>query len=107
VRNENDRRDSFGVIATLVNTETRECDSFVVPGLVLAAIRVVCDECDLRGNEWRIRSLSTPRTILADLIGRTATPRNGLQRFPEGNLLGRIGRKDLLAPELEEIGAKG
>lgn len=100
----NGPRDSSGVIATLRNLTTGECESLTAPGFLTDAIRDICEECDSRDGDWRIQSLSTQRTILADLVGRPMISNTGRARFPEGIVLGRVGRKDLLAPELEPAG---
>ena len=88
----NEERDEAGVIATLNNGEVIHCS-----GLVGTALRGIADYCDLHG--LLVRSLSTLRTIVADLAVRD-TYFNGLGRrvgalLPEQSLLGRIGRSDL------------
>lgn len=88
----NDERDTAGVIVTFDSGEVVHCS-----GLAIPALRAIADYADR--HELRVRTLSTPRTILADLAVRD-TYYNGLGRrvgalLPEQALLGRIGRLDL------------
>ena len=61
------------------------------PGTRHAALEAVCRTADRLDGEWRILTISTPRTILNDL--RT---RGQKRRSPEKEMLGGIGRLDLL-----------
>lgn len=100
---ENVARDEAGVIATLVDVDSGATTSFHVPGLARDAIRVAAARCDAMGATWKVRSLSTPRTVLRDLRDARGSLRsNGFaaQVTPEPTLLGQVGRHDLLAPEL-------
>lgn len=90
----NGERNQQGVIVTIVSLETQERRMVVSPGYFDAALADICDECDRLGPEWRIQSISTPRTIAADLVGRKE---HGHARLPEENMLGRLGRLDLLS----------
>ena len=88
----NEVRDSAGCIATLSDGQVVHAS-----GLTKVALRAVADYCDLHG--LKISTVSTPRTIAADLVGRN-TYYNGIGRrtginTPEQVLLGRIGRVDL------------
>jgi hypothetical protein len=77
------------------------------PG-VLAMLREVCDEIDALPGEWKVETISTPSTILGDLQGsrRPLSLMGGGHEAhghvpedfrPELNMLGRVGRRDLLA----------
>lgn len=94
--NGNRNRDDAGVIATLSDGSVIHCT-----GLAKTALRAVAAHCD----RWELKvcTLSTPRTIAADLDIRV-TYLNGLGRrsrvsSPEQSLLGQIGRIDLYAEE--------
>ena len=94
---------AMGVNATLARGDERE--SFHFPGRsAMADLVAHCDRFD-----YRVVTISTPRTIYRDLQGSRetlanfthSTGRKG-QRMaqvntPEAKALGRIGRKDLLA----------
>jgi hypothetical protein len=87
-----DSRDEAGVIATL-------SDGMVVyfGGATKKAVSNVADYCDEHG--LRIVTLSTPRTIMRDLAGSRVERKRGrtsVLRLPEPDLLGQIGRGDLL-----------
>lgn len=100
---ENMARDEAGVIATLVDTDTGQTVAFHVPGLVRPAVEAIAERCDAMGDTWKVRSLSTPRTITRDLKGSRGLDHPGglmTEAPPEQNLLGKLGRYDLLAPEL-------
>lgn len=88
----NANRDEAGVIATLSDGSVIHCS-----GLTKTALRAIAAYCDRR--ELKVATVSTPRTIMADLAIRT-TYLNGLGRgsraaSPEQSLLGQIGRIDL------------
>lgn len=87
-----ERRD-YGVIATLVNTETGDTlvEHVGSPHTTQEAVRVVAAMCDRLGPEWKVRTISHPLSILADLRNE------GRERPPQTELtaLGRIGRGDL------------
>ena len=92
--NGNFHRDVAGVIATLDDGSVIHCSGLVKKAL--GEVAAYCDRYDLR-----VATLSTPRTVAADLAVRD-TYLNGLGRktgalTPEASLLGRIGRTDLLA----------
>jgi len=93
--NSNDVRDAAGAIATLDNGEVIHCT-----GYLRTALRVIADYCDSWG--LKVVTVSTPRTIAADLKGRN-TYYNGLGsrrrvNSVEQTLLGQIGRIALCAP---------
>jgi hypothetical protein len=98
----NDKRDEQGVIATLVDTETGATVSLHRMGLARDAVRAVAAYCDTLGETWKVQCLSTPRTIMRDLTGVRAIKANGrvMEAMPEVNLLGQVGRRDLLSPRL-------
>lgn len=85
-----------GVIATLTDGHV-----FHVPGQRKDALRVVAGVCDERRTQ--VLSLSSPQTIETDLLGHRRK-KGGSRRDtffverPEANLLGSIGRRDLLPP---------
>lgn len=100
-----ERRFETGCIATL--TRDGETRALHFTGSGTEATQAVADYCDRGG--WRIVSLSTPTTIYRDLDGsRESTKRQGGDSWfyapppvndtemPERNMLGKIGRKDLL-----------
>jgi len=97
----NQHRDAQGVIATL--TDGTVCHR---PGFLRDALRAVAEVADAR--EAKVVTVSTPRTILADL-GIRATYLNGFStktvNTPEATLLGQIGRADLIA-ELPKDGRR-
>jgi hypothetical protein len=52
-------------------------------------LRELCRELDARPGDWRIRTLSSPTTVLSDLRGRTA--QGGVVQMPEPAILTRLG----------------
>ena len=92
----NGNRDTAGVIATLTDGQVIHRK-----GLAFDAVREIAAYCDR--YEVQVVTLSTPRTIAADLRVR-GTYLNGLAHrtgvnTPEQVLLGRVGRIDLCATE--------
>ncbi len=86
-------RMDYGVTAELANIATGELRLEVVRGGLTTkqATRIVCNLCDELGGDWKIRTLSSPVTIVSDLQNR------GQERVrPEGRMLGSLGRMDLL-----------
>lgn len=60
-------------------------------------LRSLLDEADGWGGAWRVRTVSTPQTIYADLRGRKHGGKKGTDMpTPEAIFLGRIGRLDML-----------
>jgi hypothetical protein len=100
---DNIRRDLQGVTATLREQTTRATATVLFSGLLKETMRAVAAECDCRDGDWRVLCLSTPNTIKEDLKGYRVRQRwGGVSRtvFPEHQMLGRIGRIDLLDPSL-------
>lgn len=99
------RRDEGGVTVT-IQRDDGKLRTLVGEGPVLKALRAVAEDIDrLNGLDprggWKVASVSTPRTIYADLQGM----RDELAQSPERLLLGRIHRLDLLRqgrPELQD-----
>ena len=90
----NDARDRAGCIATLSDGQVVH-----VSGKAQDSLRTIASYCDRFGLQ--VVTVSTPRTILADLEGRN-TYYNRLGRITgssttEQVLLGKIGRMDLCA----------
>lgn len=71
--------------------------SLVFAGSTGEAVAELVDYCDLHGV--KVVSVSSPQTILADVQGRKVSHRSRTKRMtlPESNLLGMVGRRDLLA----------
>lgn len=98
-------RDRQGVIVTLREQSSMRVYAMHVPGLRGAALEQVAAWCDAQPLDWRLLCYSTPLTIRRDLDG-SRTQRNGQPREVDalGNVeataLARIGRSDLLDPEL-------
>lgn len=93
------QRDQFGVIVTAREIETGSVRTLHESGLRTEALRIICTRLDALEGEWRIVSCSTPETIRRDLQGHRLQKvgrRVGHVDFPERNLLGHIGRLDLL-----------
>ena len=89
--NGNENRDEAGVICTLSDGSVIH-----VSGYTKAALEVVAAYCDR--HDLAVATISTPRTVLADLRMRsTALNRlgNASRPTPELALLGQIGRGDL------------
>ncbi len=92
-----DAREADGITATL--TRGDEVRSLTLPGIGprLGLLHVIA-VCDTEG--YRIRTISTPTSILGDFRGRTPRGRNnkGQQtpRTPEMTVLGQVGRLALL-----------
>lgn len=124
------RRHAVAILDAPWNGETRQADGMIVqvvgPGgerrwfhrhheplrLALAAI---CGLLDSWPGEWRVETISTPASIYRDLQGSRAElaprdlRRNGYGEpmvpegfsTPEAQMLGQIGRLDLLASRQE------
>jgi hypothetical protein len=105
-----------GCIVTLVNLDTGRTESRHLGGVVAIRrqvkgrrlperaevsvyelLRSLCEELDRREGDWRLRSVSTPTTILSDLRKRDAAGHT-VPLAPELTALGKIGRLDLLEP---------
>jgi hypothetical protein len=98
------QRAQDGFIATLVDLDTGRTETIVRGGLVhhrpkpekilvgnYDMLRELALELDERPGRWRIRTISSPATILNDL-----TVGVDRDQQPEWLLMGRIGRPDLL-----------
>lgn len=95
-------RQRWGVIATLVDSESDEVRVVQGSGTTKEATREIAALCDARGPSWRVRSLSHPLSVYRDLInaGRDRAPQT------EGQLLGLIGRKDLVEYQRKYAGLR-
>lgn len=105
IRVNQERRFETGCIATLTDGERVFTQHFTGNGA--EATQAVADFCDAHG--FRIVTLSTPTSIYRDLQGTRAPltvrtgrvtgeekPLNDRVDVPELNMLGKIGRRDLL-----------
>lgn len=64
---------------------------------ITVLLKDFCDELRARPGDWRIRTISTPDSILTDLRGRQpAMGRNDYPEPPERQMLGNIGQLDML-----------
>jgi hypothetical protein len=105
-------RANDGVIVTLVDLDSGKSESRHLGGVMARRIggrdnrppqRIIAGvndlrhelaaELDEREGDWRIRSISTPSTILTDLLWREGNSRIPM---PEAVMLTKIGRTDLL-----------
>lgn len=98
-------RASYGCTVTAINPATGHLLTLEAKGTALAAIRKIAAILDGMEEDWKIRSVSTPQTIMRDLYAHrypvrgTRRVRVGVvepKNLPESNLLARIGRVDLL-----------
>jgi predicted ABC-type transport system involved in lysophospholipase L1 biosynthesis ATPase subunit len=90
-------QDVHGITATVVNVENGRTMTLAEErGAALEALTAIAAFLDtLDDGDWRIRTLSTPRTILSDLrASRSGAPRWSTP--PERRFLSQIGRLDLL-----------
>lgn len=83
-------RDKYGLTVTLTDG-MGTYRSRVFPGTPGEALVDLADYCDLHGV--KVVCISSPVTIATDVKGR---PRTGAPSV-EQNMLGRIGRQDLIA----------
>lgn len=70
----------------------------------LAALREISDLLDALDDGYRIVSISTPNSIERDMFASRVLldgPGIGSMSTPERQMLGRIGRLDLLHPSLD------
>jgi hypothetical protein len=86
-------RSLYGATATLVDKATERTRVVAYTGMTtVEACQEIAAECDRLGPSWRVRTISNPITIMADLRydgGRSRQP-------PEPRLLGLIDRNELL-----------
>lgn len=94
-----DVRRRLGGIFTLVRDDGL-VSVIHIPG---ASMKEACEDVALAidryaaaGQRWLIRSISTPATVLQDVIGRPRAQLSQVFATPEQIFLGRIGRQDLL-----------
>lgn len=87
-----------GVIATLVRGKRLRVVHFPSENGTDDAIDDVVRYCDRGG--WKIRTLSNPSTIIADLRGRAT---DETKSAPEPKMLARRGRLDLLEHRLAVV----
>lgn len=85
-------RKDYGVTVTVREQDSGEVDVIVAYGSLADALAGVCEQLDVRRGDWRIITISTPATIFRDLQGMRDTVLQSIER----NMLGRIGRRDLL-----------
>ena len=112
----------YGIVVVLVDTDTHEEIVRHLPGYsdtheriewsVLDCVRQACELCEQLGPGWRIRTISSPTTVLRDVRNygqplytaqqsHTIRPRsNGRSGrigaiSPEETLLAKIGRKEM------------
>jgi hypothetical protein len=104
----NQDRNEAGITVTLRRQDTHEFFSMHIAGLRGEALQYLADLIDRSGIDWRVLSYSTPETIVGDLKQRRAVqPESTTRRAfaylgaPEANALGRIGRLDLLDPDVD------
>lgn len=67
---------------------------------LLAAVDNAVGKLEREPGPWEVMSISTPATVLNDLARSKAGPapnKPHMARTPEQNLLGRLGRRDLIA----------
>lgn len=110
-RTQSDRR--AGIIVTAEHENGPPQISFHIGGAPRAALLAACERIDRLGGGWFIVSLSSPASIYRDLQGtrllepssyRISTNMNDPKRYAadprttELQLLGGIGRLDLLRP---------
>lgn len=64
---------------------------------VLDALRLLLNEVDRWEGTWRVRTISTPQTILADIRGRGFGVEDGSRKIAtvEQTMLGKIRRLDM------------
>lgn len=91
-------RSKFGVTVTFENANGGRLTLWRVGGTD-EAIRSACDDAARVDETFRVLSVSTPATIYADIVGRTAHRLSGIQR-PELSMLRKAGRGSMLHPLL-------
>lgn len=102
----------YGCLVTLVEIETGEMRVEHAAGYahesgrwasertydnysVFAALKRLLQEVDQWEGEWRVRTISTPATIIADLRGRQTGNEGARPAPPEASILTHIGRIDM------------
>lgn len=98
---ENSReRAEYGCIVTFENDDRKRL-VLTAQGAPRLALSKCCDRALDLDPSFRVVTYSTPETVYQDLIGRTQfVSRSGdyrRQGSPESQVLGRIGRGDMLA----------
>lgn len=85
-------RGLYGVTATLRNRVNGKEETVARSGASKAALMQIVREVDAADGDWKIVTLSTPRTIFRDLQGAHDTER---VLSTENRLLTMVGRMDL------------
>lgn len=98
-------RDVYGCTVTAINLANDDTRTFVRTNLsALDALHEICFDLDAlneRGDQWRVRTVSTPSTIARDIYAsRIRLSGQGAGAIsegagPEALMLGRLGRGDL------------
>lgn len=98
-------RDVYGATVTAINLADGETRTFTRTNLTaLDALNEVCLDLDAlneQGDQWRVRTVSTPSTIARDMYAsRIRLGGQGVGGISEGSspealMLGRLGRGDL------------
>ena len=108
-------REVDGITVTLREQTTGDMHTVVERGHVKDALSRVCHYADVLEGDWKIVSISTPSSIYRDLHGHRGQhreegkDRDGSYADPrsaEVNMLGQIGRVDMLQP-LRQAGYDG
>lgn len=78
------------------SNDTREGNKRIYKTLsMFGALKRLLDEVDTWEGEWKVRTISTPATILADLNGRQHGNDGARPTPPEAAILTHVGRADL------------
>lgn len=97
-------RAEYGVITTWKSLASGRTLTIARMGAPTAALRESCDKATALDPTFRLISYSTPQTIYSDMQGDRE---GGAQKYrtaptlPETIVLGRIGRQNLLHPDLQ------
>jgi len=88
--------EEYGVIVTAREQMTDERIVLHRPGA--GALKLICEGLDGLDGDWRVLTISTPRTIYRDLQGTRARELVDETQMPELRMLGQVGRLDMLDP---------
>jgi hypothetical protein len=100
-------RAETGAIVTLINQDTHEQDVWLTQGYAYQTggrntavrhaygfrdqLRDLCKRVENLDGDWRIRTICTPQTIYADIVGRDLDTHGFGANSPESELLGAVG----------------
>lgn len=104
------QRENLGVIGTMREQTTGARFSLHEIGTKRVAVNRIAEWCDKQAGDWRVLSLSTPATVLGDLTQSRVSIHDGQEgnvQSPERQLLGFIGRTDLLDNSFHYSAADG